>query len=149
MCPQTIHRVPSPFFENPAPRMETSPGQSTPPARHLAGPGRKIQIYDDLLSPTRQPQTPEQLPEARHQSRLLGSYTAPVDRLRSARSSGHTSATSRRLQACRRPSPAGMRTPGFEGLYGGRENNDDQTLFDEASEAREEDLESPRSGRAA
>lgn len=33
-----------------------------------------------------------------------------------------------------------MRTPGFEGLYGGRENEDDIALFDEAAQAREDSL---------
>lgn len=37
-----------------------------------------IIIYDDTLPPSQQPQTPRHLPEARHQSRLDGSQTAPV-----------------------------------------------------------------------
>lgn len=32
-----------------------------------------------------------------------------------------------------------MDTPGYEGLYGGRENNDDMALFDEALQDRDGD----------
>lgn len=39
-----------------------------------------------------------------------------------------------------------MRNPGFEGLYGGRENEDDIALFDEAAQAREQDVSAPSPG---
>lgn len=138
-CTSASDRESTPLIGSPTPIPEKTLGRPTTMARHHATPGTKIQIYDDLISPTRQPQTPEQLPEARHQSKLLGSYTAPVDRLWSAHTQGRTTAISRRQEDCRGPSPTGIRTPGFEGLYGGRENDDDMTLFDEASEAREQD----------
>lgn len=121
-----------------------SPDRPALPSRDLATPRRSVRVYDDLVSPTRQPQTPEQLPESQHQSRLLGSYTAPISRLRSSQARGRTPATARRLRHRRIPSPAGMRTPGFEGLYGGHENEDDVVLFEEASQAAEP--ASPSSG---
>lgn len=40
-----------------------------------------------------------------------------------------------------------MRTPGFEGLYGGQENEDDVALFEDASEAREQESPSPNPRR--
>lgn len=107
-----------------------------------------MRVYDDLLSPTRQPQTPEQLPESQHQSRLLGSYTAPISRLRPSQALGRTPATARRHSHRRVPSPVGMRTPGFEGLYGGHENEDDATLFEEASQAAEPGSPTPSLRRA-
>ncbi|KAG8160201.1 hypothetical protein KVR01_009737 [Diaporthe batatas] len=114
-----------------------SPGHPASSARNPTTPRRSMRIYDDLLSPTRQPQTPEQLPESQHQSRLRGSYTAPISRLRSSQVLGRPPATARRYRHRRAPSPVGMRTPGFEGLYGGHENEDDALLFAEASEAAE------------
>lgn len=129
--------------EGPAAKESPSPDRPALPSRDLTTPGRRMRVYDDLLSPTRQPQTPEQLPESQHQSRLLGSYTAPTSRLRSSQALGRTPATARRLRHRRVPSPVGMRTPGFEGLYGGHENEDDVALFDEASQAAE--LASPTS----
>lgn len=89
----------------------------------------RLRIYHDSLSPraaASQPATPQQLPEARHQSRLLGSYTAPARRSRHTVLT-RTPATGRRR---RNPSPAGLRQPaGFVGLYGGTENGDEETLF--------------------
>lgn len=51
--------------------------------------------------------------------------------------------TARRFHHRRQLSPVGMRTPGFEGLYGGQENEDDVALFEDASEAREQGSPSP------
>lgn len=157
ICPKICHRSPSSSHESPAAKEGPSPSRPTPGrptslARDLTTPGRRLRIYDDLASPTRQPQTPEQLPEARHQSRLPESYTAPVARFRSSQTPGRTPVTARRLLHRRGASPAGMRTPGFEGLYGGRENDDDFTLFDAASEAREQpeqDSPTPSPSRGA
>lgn len=49
-----------------------------------------------------------------------------------------TPATARRPQRRREGSPQGMGTPGYEGLYGGRENNDDIALFEEAARDRDD-----------
>ncbi|TAQ89286.1 hypothetical protein B7494_g2361 [Chlorociboria aeruginascens] len=43
-------------------------------------PSRSYQVYNDAVSPESQPQTPANLPEARHQSRYHSSYTAPITR---------------------------------------------------------------------
>lgn len=132
-----------------AARGSPSPDRPASSARNPTTPRRSVRVYDDLVSPTRQPQTPEQLPGSQHQSRLLGSYTAPVSRLRSSQVLGRSAATARRLRHRRAPSPVGMRTPGFEGLYGGHENEDDATLFEEASRAAEPGSPTPSLRRAA
>lgn len=49
----------------------------------------------------------------------------------------------RRPQQRRGLSPRGMDTPGYEGLYGGRENHDDVALFEGASQAREDGSSNP------
>lgn len=134
----------------PSPDRTTLPTPSRPSslAQDLrTTPQHRVRIYDDVISPIRQPQTPEDLPGARHQSRLPGSYTAPVSRTRTSHTFGHTPVTARRLRHRRQPSPVGMRTPGFEGLYGGQENEDDVTLFEEASQAREHGSPSPSTRR--
>jgi hypothetical protein len=39
-----------------------------------------------------------------------------------------------RRRGTRSDSPTGMETPGFQGLYGGRENIDDDVMFDLAAQ---------------
>lgn len=143
ICPRAGHLSATSTRGSPAARESPSADRPALPPRDLATPRRSMRVYDDLLSPARQPQTPEQLPESQHQSRLQGSYTAPISRLRSSQARGRTPATARRVRHRRLPSPVGMRTPGFEGLYGGHENEDDVALFEEASQAAEP--ESPSS----
>ncbi|KAF2969892.1 hypothetical protein GQX73_g3661 [Xylaria multiplex] len=97
----------------------------------------RFRVYDDSLPASSQPQTPLNLPEARHQSRLYRFYTVP------ARPIG----TRRRVQRSpasqfRHPdghSPLGLTTPGFQGLYGGTENSDDTRLQPDASQLYRED----------
>jgi hypothetical protein len=50
-------------------------------------------------------------------------------------------ASRRRRVLGREPSPLGLRTPGFMGLYGGIENMDDAILYEEA--IRRSDSRSP------
>ncbi|KAF5715260.1 hypothetical protein FMUND_6980 [Fusarium mundagurra] len=88
-------------------------------------PRRHFPVYSDRLPVEEQPQTPRQLPEARHQSRLDGAYTAPVRRRRVRVEIDDAPVTVRRRRAGRNTSPVGLRTPGFQGLYGGSENADD------------------------
>lgn len=94
-----------------------------------------VVVYNDSLPASMQPQTPQNVPEARHQSRLLGAYTAPVMRAEpiSARHVGTVGPSRRRDR-----SPFGMETPGFRGLYGGIENSEDSTLFREGTRSFEE-----------
>ena len=81
---------------------------------------------------TSQPQTPQHLPEARHQSRFHPSYTAPASgRAESPRPS--RSELTRR-HGTRSDSQTGMETPGFQGLYGGQENIADDVMFDRAAQ---------------
>jgi hypothetical protein len=83
---------------------------------------RSYRVYNDALPPDSQPQTPAQLPEARHQSRYHHSYTAPITRVRASR----RVLTSPLRPLRRSDSPLGLLSVGFQGLYGGRENGDDQ-----------------------
>jgi hypothetical protein len=111
-------------------------------------PSRPYRVYNDNLSPNMQPQTPANLPESRHQSRYHASYTAPVTRqaarpdtssITTTGRAGTRGLVRRRHQPVYTPvrgghrngSPSGMREEGFEGLYGGRENgNEEQNWVD-------------------
>ncbi|KIN01468.1 hypothetical protein OIDMADRAFT_29130 [Oidiodendron maius Zn] len=126
---------------SPTPRRNQADGPSRMPDAQT--PSRTYQVYNDQLSPMIQPQTPAHLPESRHRSRFHPSYTAPVTRTRArfysinsghggihntpSPQSGHSSATpSRRGTAAGSRSPAGLLNHGFQGLYGGRENGDEE-----------------------
>ncbi|KAI8959482.1 hypothetical protein F5Y11DRAFT_301979 [Daldinia sp. FL1419] len=112
----------------------SSPEQRDEP-EPISGIELGFRIYNDSLPASSQPRTPLNLPEARHQSCLHGSYTAPLPRPGSR--SIYRSSTEREMEDI--PSgPSGLETPGFQGLYGGRENADDSTLFYEASLFQEE-----------
>jgi hypothetical protein len=102
-------------------------------------PSRSYQVYNDALPHSSQPQTPANLPEAQHQSRFHPSYTAPVrrvgpgaDRINSRDREAPSQDRARQLSTpLRRPagrsaSPIGMSRDGFAGLYGGRENGDEE-----------------------
>lgn len=119
-----------------------SPSAASPPSlraqslrsRHQT-PSRYLTVYNDSLPPQTQPQTPAQLPESRHRSRYHPAYTAPVtratgrnwfgvgnnDRLPSQYQVPPTT-PSRRA----RVSPIGLQSAGMRGLYGGRENGDEE-----------------------
>lgn len=101
-------------------------------------------VYDDSLPRHTQPQTPAQLPEARHQSRFHPSLTAPAARAVSrinpdARLHHYPQPTRRQLSFAtpsrrtsgRTNSPTGLHGRGFEGLYGGRENGDEEQNWTE------------------
>ncbi len=108
---------------------EDGPGNAT---RDVGSIGTGFQMYDDSLPASSQPQTPRNLPEARHRSRLLGAFTAPVTRHDPLRSTARSLRYRRAWAHGRSPSPEGLNTPGFRGLYGGRENADDAALFEQA-----------------
>lgn len=89
-------------------------------------PRRYLPVYNDHLPTREQPQTPRELPEARHQSRFDGVYTAPAGGRRQRGEAQQTpSAAGRRARARRNGSPTGLSIPGFQGLYGGSENAED------------------------
>ncbi|KAI0182168.1 hypothetical protein GGR52DRAFT_527694 [Hypoxylon sp. FL1284] len=77
----------------------------------------EFRVYDDSLPASSQPQTPHNLPEARHRSRLYGPHTAPPRRpefpLAHQRASWEAARNSLDLT-----------TPGYRGLRGDRENSD-------------------------
>ncbi|KAI1021727.1 hypothetical protein LB503_013215 [Fusarium chuoi] len=88
-------------------------------------PQRHFPVYSDRLPVEQQNQTPRQLPEARHQSRFDGASTAPVRGRRVRVEIDDAPVTVSRRRAGRNTSPVGLRTPGFQGLYGGSENAND------------------------
>ncbi|KAK3944484.1 hypothetical protein QBC46DRAFT_404388 [Diplogelasinospora grovesii] len=113
--------------------VQVSPSVASSPLPTPRTP-RGFRIYDDSLPPSSQPQTPQNLPEARHQSRLLGSYTVPARQASPHPVRTPTTGRSRRRVGWRRDlSPPGLQTPGFMGLYGGTENSDESVLFEIAS----------------
>ncbi|KAK4239195.1 hypothetical protein C8A03DRAFT_14410 [Achaetomium macrosporum] len=139
----------------------SAPSPSTPPRKSLPESGsqlpfpsaatpaaafetqRRFRVYNDFLPASSQPQTPQNLPEARHQSRLLASFTAPAPRTSPHPTWTPTTSRSRRGFGRRREiSPLGSRTPGSMGLYSGTENMDDGALIEETAE------ETPERGRS-
>lgn len=92
--------------------------------------GSRLHVYNDSVPASAQPITPRHLPEARHQSQLLGSYTAPV--LRSRQDATYHRSIVGNAGAQGR-NPIGLEIPGFRGLYGGAENSDDSALYLEAA----------------
>ena len=143
-----LSRQGSSTHPSPSPSTSLTPRQSQgrPSSRATVNqsPSRGYQVYNDELPPSSQPQTPAHLPEARHQSRFHPSYTAPITRAgaRDAASflhggDGTGRETSRRLlepnfatpsrsRGGRTDSPPGLLNDGFRGLYGGRENGDEE-----------------------
>lgn len=115
------------------PRPSSAGGPSSP---SLPRTPSRFQIYNDSLPASSQPQTPQNLPEARHQSRLRGSWTVPP-RVASPHVAPFRTPTTNRVRRRRGiPSPPGLQAPrGFMGLYGGTENIDDSVLFEESSRA--------------
>jgi hypothetical protein len=89
-------------------------------------------VYDESQPASSQPQTPQNLPEARHRSHYHPSYTAPEGSR--ARVAHRTPQSGGQHRHVRSDSPVGLDTPGFRGLYGGRENGDDEVMFEQASQ---------------
>lgn len=129
----TRHGLP----DHPSPLSAPTPAPREPPhtprTSRAQTPGQDYQVYSDMRPPETQPQTPAHLPEARHQSRYHPSYTVPTNvdnRRRSARPNVNqpvfATPTRRGNLGGRSGSPIGLTTPGFQGLYGGRENGDEQ-----------------------
>ncbi|KAK3489826.1 hypothetical protein B0T13DRAFT_491169 [Neurospora crassa] len=126
---------PAPANESPTTpsrqRVMTPRPPGTTPARTPA----MFRVYNDSLPASSQPRTPQNLPEARHQSRLVGqgSFTVPAGWRTSFSLEQRTPTTSQALRRMRHggrrePSPQGLRTPGMVGLYGGTENHTDDGL---------------------
>lgn len=116
---------------SPSPSSRSQGAQLTPGNPQPQTPGLDLNVYNDTLPPDSQPQTPAHLPGARHQSRYHPSYTAPIDggnarRSARLRSNQAPFATPTRRGIGRSGSPTGLMTSGFQGLYGGRENGDEE-----------------------
>jgi hypothetical protein len=94
-------------------------------------PQKTIRVFDDRIPGSLQPQTPLHTAESRHQSRYHPSYTAPPAQVVAAPVT--ISMRSLHSRGARSNSPPGLNTPGYEGLYGGLENTDEEVLFDRAS----------------
>lgn len=115
-------RRPDPFTR------PSSAGSASSPT--VTGTPNRFQIYNDSLPASSQPQTPQNLPEARHQSRLRVSWTAPPRQRSPHPVRTPTTSRVRRLGRRGQASPPGLQTPGFTGLYGGIENTEDTLLFE-------------------
>ncbi|KAF7907948.1 hypothetical protein BELL_1124g00020 [Botrytis elliptica] len=164
--PQRNSPPPSP---SPSPRRRRTRPQPTPRRDSDTGPqtytpSRGYSVYNDSLPAASQPQTPAHLPEARHQSRYHPSYTAPttrsMGRLRNVLTEHGSSTpirpsdpfhqdssqrwmmyvTDARRARQRSGSPAGMSDDGFRGLYGGRENGDDEQSWIDGVRARNAEM---------
>ncbi|KAI1762785.1 hypothetical protein GGR53DRAFT_500364 [Hypoxylon sp. FL1150] len=92
--------------------------------------GLDFRVYDDSLPAASQPQTPYNLPEARHHSRLHGTYTAPIPL------AGPQSVYRERSQEGNY-GPSALETPGFHRFHHGRDRPDDSAVLYEASRPRE------------
>ena len=104
-------------------------GEASIPRDAREDPDPPLRIYNDSLPASMQPQTPQNLPEARHQSRLLGAHTAPVPRRRPWR--GYPSMAR---------NPSLIQTPGLQGLFDRAENSEEEEdLYHEASLLRDDD----------
>ncbi|XXG97929.1 hypothetical protein Hte_004245 [Hypoxylon texense] len=116
---------------SPPPRVVSSGyAAPTPTHDHELGStnmtGLIFRVYDDSLPASSQPQTPHNLPEARHQSHLHGSYTAPLPRPGSRPAYYPASREGDR-------SSSGLGTSGFRDFHHDGENTEDSTLFYEES----------------
>ncbi|ESZ95072.1 hypothetical protein SBOR_4527 [Sclerotinia borealis F-4128] len=171
--PQRKSPPPSP---SPSPRrrkrLQPTPRRGSDTGPRTYTPSRGYSVYNDSLPAASQPQTPAQLPEARHQSRYHPSYTVPTNRsmarLRglitdpgvgtptrpsepihqySAQRQMHE--TDARWTRRRSDSPTGMSDGGFEGLYGGRENGDEQMSWLDGVRARNAEMRTWQNRRSS
>jgi hypothetical protein len=98
---------------------------------NVTPPRRNLSVYSDALPVNGQPQTPRQLPEARHQSRFNGAYTAPVRGRRMEPDIDDATVTVRRRRAGRNTSLVGL-SPQLHGLHRGSQNTDDVVVYRDA-----------------
>ncbi|GAP90112.2 hypothetical protein SAMD00023353_0203720 [Rosellinia necatrix] len=83
----------------------------------------EFRVYDDSLPTSLQPQTPLNLPEARHQSRLHGFHTVPARPLVARRPIQRFAASQSGLQDG--DEPLVSTTPDLQRFHSGAENSDD------------------------
>lgn len=82
-----------------------------------------MSVYDDSMPPMLQPQTPQHLPESRHRSRV-DEPQATLSRHRDRGQRTDSPNSRAPLQ------PRGSVADGFDGLYEGVENTDDEALYE-------------------
>lgn len=124
--PSSMRTRHSPVIETPSTPSRHPTTTPRPPATTPSRTPAAFRVYNDSLPASSQPRTPQNLSEARHQSRLLrqGAYTVPAAWRAPFEQEHRTPTTSRAQRRMRRePSPQGLRTPGMVGLYGGSENH--------------------------
>ncbi|KAI1428471.1 hypothetical protein F5Y12DRAFT_711108 [Xylaria sp. FL1777] len=133
-----------PRYSSPTPSTRRTAMESTSQPRSdqfgsatTAADTPRFSVYDDSLPASMQPQTPLNLPEARHQSRLYRFYTVPARPVGTRRPAQRITASQFRQQGG--DSPSGFMTPGFQGLYGGVENSDDMRLEHNTSQLYHDD----------
>lgn len=95
-----------------------------------------FRVYDDSLLDSLQPQTPLNLPESRHRSRLHGFHTVPARPIVTRRPVQRFITSQSRFQDDQGSSI--LTTPGFQGLYGGGENADETELQSDTSQPYQE-----------
>ncbi|KAJ2975411.1 hypothetical protein NUW58_g8362 [Xylaria curta] len=95
-------------------------------------------VYDDSLPASLQPQTPLNLPEARHRGRLYGFHTVPARPVVTRRPFQHSIASPSIHQDGH--SPSGAATPRSRGFHGDVKNSGDTTLQHDASQLDHEDF---------
>ncbi|KAI0107064.1 hypothetical protein GGR51DRAFT_559750 [Nemania sp. FL0031] len=108
------------------PARRTSVASTSQPRRDesssTARGSHSLRVYDDSLPASWQPQTPRNLPEARHRGRLYGFHTAPARPIVTRRPIQRFTVSQSRLQNDHNPSiPT---TPIFQGPHNGEENSD-------------------------
>lgn len=125
------------YYRPRSPSIPPSPRAQSMRSRHQT-PSRYLTVYNDALPPNTQPQTPAHLPESRHLSRYHPAYTAPITRATGSGLGifgvGNNNGLPGRYQvppttpsrSARFTSPVGLESAGMRGLYGGRENGDDE-----------------------
>ncbi|EAQ86995.1 predicted protein [Chaetomium globosum CBS 148.51] len=111
-------------------RDDRSSSEISSPSPTFMNRGR-LRIYNDFLPVSSQPQTPQNLPRARRQNRLQGSYTAPARRISPQPDLATATIRPRRTRQRRRePSPLGLRTSRLPGSDADTENMDDAALLE-------------------
>ncbi|KAI0518467.1 hypothetical protein F5B22DRAFT_653961 [Xylaria bambusicola] len=137
---ESIVRFPRHSSPTPTARQVATESTSQPPRRDESDgtivDTARFEVYDDSLPASLQPQTPMNLPETRHQSRLHGFSTVPARPVGMRRSAQRPTISQLRQRDTQ--SPSVLATPGFQGLYGGIENSDDTRLQHDASQLNDE-----------
>ncbi|KAI1820886.1 hypothetical protein F4861DRAFT_33385 [Xylaria intraflava] len=139
---ESIVRFPRHTSPTPSPRSPSTESRLQPMGVDSAisdMDASRFTVYDDSLPASLQPQTPQNLPEARHRSRISGFYTvSPRSTVIGRPAQRNDTASLSRPQGERDGRPTSLTSPGFQGLYAGTENLDDVMLHDTSQSYRED-----------